>query len=319
MNTDVLVSIICITYNHEQYIKECLNSFLAQKVNFNIEILVHDDASTDCTQQILQEYQRQYPSVFKLFLQSKNQFSQGNGYVGIFWGLKEARGKYIAYCEGDDYWCDEYKLQKQVDFLEKNHEYEICAHDTNIINEATQQQVLFSHTNVNIFLNRKNRQEYTFDDTLTGNIFHISSIVFRNIPLVWPKWINDIRAFDMVMYMLLAQYGKIFVMRDVMSVYRTTLSSITRTNIEFSTPVRFNNVSIDILSRMNEFWDGKYKHKINKILSRYYVHNMFLYLSKSYRNYTNANHMMLLAMKCNVPVAIKYILSHSYRKLKKHF
>ena len=72
MNTDVLVSIICITYNHEQYIKECLNSFLAQKVNFNIEILVHDDASTDCTQQILQEYQRQYPSVFKLFLQSKN-------------------------------------------------------------------------------------------------------------------------------------------------------------------------------------------------------------------------------------------------------
>ena len=118
-NEFMMVSVLCQTYNHEQYISECLQSIVAQKVNFRYEILVHDDASTDNTANIIRKFEREYPDLIKPIYQEVNQWSLGNK---VFSGIQLPRctGKYIAICEGDDYWTDPLKLQKQVDILECN-------------------------------------------------------------------------------------------------------------------------------------------------------------------------------------------------------
>lgn len=121
------VSIICLTYNHERYIKDALDGFLMQKVDFNYEIIIHDDASTDGTQGIIREYQKKYPRIIKTILQAENQKSTGGNVFGNAYAL--AKGKYIACCEGDDYWVDDLKLQIQIDFLEKNKQYVIAYAD----------------------------------------------------------------------------------------------------------------------------------------------------------------------------------------------
>jgi len=114
-----LVSITCATYNHEAYIKEALEGFVMQKTSFPFEIIVHDDASTDNTASIIREYEARYPDLFVTIYEAENQYSKGYGDLSrIIYSA--VRGKYIAVCEGDDYWTDPYKLQKQVEFLEYN-------------------------------------------------------------------------------------------------------------------------------------------------------------------------------------------------------
>ncbi|HJF69447.1 MAG TPA: glycosyltransferase [Butyricimonas virosa] len=122
MKNTPLVSIDCITYNQAPYIRQCLEGFLMQKTTFLFEILIHDDASTDGTSDIIREYETKYPDLIKPIYQKENQYSKGIGISATF-QFPRAKGKYIAICEGDDYWIDPLKLQKQVDFLEKNSSY----------------------------------------------------------------------------------------------------------------------------------------------------------------------------------------------------
>jgi glycosyltransferase involved in cell wall biosynthesis len=117
----ILVSISCITYNHEPYIRDCIDGFLMQKTNFRFEILIHDDASIDGSADVIREYERKFPDLIKPIYQVENQYSQGIN--PSTFNSNRAKGKYIAFCEGDDYWTDPLKLQKQVDFLENNPEY----------------------------------------------------------------------------------------------------------------------------------------------------------------------------------------------------
>ena len=100
----IVVSVACITYNHAPYIRQCLEGFLMQKTNFPIEIIVHDDASTDGTDDIIREYALKYPELFKVILQEENQYSKGVDVLSLV--FERSAGKYIAFCEGDDYWTD---------------------------------------------------------------------------------------------------------------------------------------------------------------------------------------------------------------------
>lgn len=125
---DILVSIDCITYNHENYIADAIESFLMQKTNFKYEILIHDDASTDKTQEIIKEYYEKYPDIIKPILQRENQYSRGVNEIGYTFNHSRARGKYVAVCEGDDYWTDCNKLQKQVDYMESHPQCGLCFH-----------------------------------------------------------------------------------------------------------------------------------------------------------------------------------------------
>ena len=124
----LMVSICCITYNHEKYIRECLDSFLMQKTNFSYEILIHDDASTDHTADIIREYEKQYPDVVKPIYQTENQYSKGRRIINTLYNYPRAQGKYIALCEGDDFWTDPLKLQMQFDFMEAHPDYSLCTH-----------------------------------------------------------------------------------------------------------------------------------------------------------------------------------------------
>ena len=133
-----LVSICCITYNHEQFIREAVDGFLMQKTDFPIEIIIHDDASIDGTTKIIKEYQGKHAELIKLIIQTENQYkTRGFGFlVDLF---QQAQGKYIALCEGDDYWTDPLKLQKQVDFLEANPDYSLVSHRRKVYDENIKQ------------------------------------------------------------------------------------------------------------------------------------------------------------------------------------
>lgn len=122
----VQVSIVCNAYNHESYIRDALEGFVMQKTSFPFEVLIHDDASTDKTADIIRQYEKKYPELIKPIYETENQYSKKDGSLSrIQYG--RVRGKYIALCEGDDYWTDPHKLQKQFDVMEKHPEIDICA------------------------------------------------------------------------------------------------------------------------------------------------------------------------------------------------
>ena len=124
MNTEspLIVSIKCLVYNHEPYLRQCLNGFVMQKTNFRFEAIVHDDASTDKSADIIREYAEKYPDIIKPVYETENQYSKHDGSLSRIMN-SHLRGKYVAMCEGDDYWTDPLKLQKQVDFLEAHPDY----------------------------------------------------------------------------------------------------------------------------------------------------------------------------------------------------
>ncbi len=120
------VTVVCLSYNMEKYIRNALDGFVMQRVNFPLEVLIHDDASTDQSANIIREYAEKYPDLIKPILQTENQYSKGV-IISKTYMYPNAKGKYIAFCEGDDYWTDPDKLQKQYDFLESHPEYSFCA------------------------------------------------------------------------------------------------------------------------------------------------------------------------------------------------
>ena len=133
---EIAVSVICNAYNHEKYIKDALDGFVMQETDFKFEVLVHDDASTDGTADIIREYEKKYPDLIKPIYQTENQYSKGGGRVGQI-QRKRVKGKYVALCEGDDYWTDPYKLQKQYNAMEKQPKMMMCAHAANMIDAKT--------------------------------------------------------------------------------------------------------------------------------------------------------------------------------------
>lgn len=126
---EVKVSVICLAFNHEKYIRRSLDSMLQQETNFKFELIIHDDCSTDTTRQIIQEYHDKYPDLIKVILQDENQYQKGVAIVEKFM-LPVASGKYIAFCECDDYWTDSRKLQLQYDYMESHSNCSLCCHNT---------------------------------------------------------------------------------------------------------------------------------------------------------------------------------------------
>ena len=134
LEENIQVTVWCLAYNHEKYIRQTLEGFVAQKTSFLFEVIIHDDASTDGTQAIIKEYAKNYPDIIKPIFQTENQYSREVDVLHAF-GLPKARGRYIAFCEGDDYWCDSEKLQKQYEALEGHSEIPMCVARVKCVNE----------------------------------------------------------------------------------------------------------------------------------------------------------------------------------------
>ena len=153
---DVVVSICCITYNHHKYIRRAIDGFLMQKTSFKYEILIHDDASTDGTSEIIRRYEARYPELIKAVIQKENKYKKGMD-EGYFYGFEPfcqdlfpmAKGRFLALCEGDDYWTDPDKIQKQVEYMDKHPEHSMCYHSTNMLMEETKQMMLFNPARTN--------------------------------------------------------------------------------------------------------------------------------------------------------------------------
>ncbi|MTJ50312.1 glycosyltransferase [Dolichospermum sp. UHCC 0259] len=211
-----LVTICCITYNHENFIREAIDSFLMQKTNFPIEIIIHDDASTDNTANIIKEYQAKHPNLIKPIFQTQNQYSlRGFGFFSDM--FEKAEGKYIAICEGDDYWTDPLKLQKQVDFLETNPDFAICFHKVKIWEEGQlKDDYITSVTSVST----------TILDLAKGNYIHTPSCLFRNnTAKILGANFHASPLGDYYIHMMNAQYGNIFYIDEAMAVYRVHSNS----------------------------------------------------------------------------------------------
>lgn len=212
-----LVSIRCTTYNHEKYISQCLEGFLMQETNFPFEVIVHDDASTDATPAIIKEYETKYPSIIKPIYEVENQYSKG--VASLVRNINShMRGKYIASCEGDDYWCDKDKLQKQFDFLEAHNEYFAVGHLTKAI-DANGDELRDSFINSKI-------GEYTVEDNGRWQLFaHFSSYFSRNYLKIvsssdYEKYLKVECAGDRKFPVLFFRYGRLYVLPFVGSVYR---------------------------------------------------------------------------------------------------
>ncbi|HSW37368.1 MAG TPA: glycosyltransferase [Candidatus Saccharimonadales bacterium] len=201
------VSVVTITYNHEKYIREALDSFVAQKTNFDFEVIVADDCSTDKTPEIIKEYEKAYPNIFKPVLRKKNIGAVAN----FIDALQLAQGEYIALCEGDDYWTDPEKLQIQVDFLQKNPDYAFCFHPVNILFEDDK------HTEVTNS-DLKDKQQVTATDLLKGNFIYTNSVVYRKQN--YSHMPGDVMPLDWYLHLYHAQFGKVGFIGRVMSVYR---------------------------------------------------------------------------------------------------
>lgn len=205
-----LVSIICPTYNHEHYIRQCLEGFINQIIDFELEIIVHDDASTDKTLEIVKEFEFNYPHVFNNIYQTDNQFSKDPSSVSRIMFAK-AKGKYIAVCEGDDYWTDPYKLQKQVDFLEANTDYGLCFTKTKYLkNNVLELQELP--------IGRPEGVYELKDLHFYHNFIPTASVLFKRFEM--PNWFNNLPYGDLAVYSIVAKNQKIKCLDFVGSVYR---------------------------------------------------------------------------------------------------
>lgn len=219
MNKKTL-SIACITYNHGKYIGQALDGFLMQETDFDFEVVIGEDCSTDNTREILLEYKKKYPDKIKLLLYEKNLGAQAN-FSQVFKACADS--KYFVACDGDDYWTDSLKLQKQVDFLEANPEFSICFHSVEIAYEDGSKS--------NEISNRNTKEVTTFEDLARGNYIHTLSCVFRNrYSAKSLEWFQNLPVGDFPMHLMNAQHGKIKFVPDVMGVYRVHTGGIWSTN-----------------------------------------------------------------------------------------
>lgn len=215
------VSIVCITYNQEQYVAEMLDGLVSQKTNFQYEILIHDDASTDGTQNIIEEYAKKYPDLIKPILQKENKFSKGIN-PNITYNYPRAQGRYIAYCEGDDYWKTSDKLQRQYDALEANQDCTICVHNVQCVFQNGQmtnrmfppvllpEEVISSNDYMRLELKD------------AGWLFQTSSFFIRAelVKKYMREYDNLYPVGDLPLVLFSLQYGNCYYINSVMSCYR---------------------------------------------------------------------------------------------------
>ena len=209
-----LVSICTAVYNHEPYLRKCFDGFLMQKTNFAFEVLVHDDASTDNSAEIIREYTEKHPDIFKPIYQTENQYSKGVK-VSATYQYSRAKGKYIAICEGDDYWTDPLKLQKQVEFLETHPDYVMCSHRFKIFKQEENQMRDDWYGDI------PEGVHYDLNSLIHGSWYNQPlTLVYRFDALNMNEYIKYPKAKDATLVFHLLKKGKGYLMPDIMGVYR---------------------------------------------------------------------------------------------------
>lgn len=259
---DILVSVNCITYNHEKYIADAIESFLMQKTSFKFEIIINDDASTDGTADIIRDYERRYPDLIKPTYQEENQYSKGISVSQI--NHKRSKGKYIALCEGDDFWTDPHKLQKQVDYLEKHPECSLVFHAASVVNADK------TATGTIAKMPGESRKIQMDEIALKAEPLYMptASEMYRKSTMDNPpKWFLDASIGDFPLALIIGNSGYFYYMNEIMSVYRIGVSGswtdrmFNKKNANKSA-IAINEECIQLLNHFNSYSNYQYQKEI---------------------------------------------------------
>lgn len=278
-----LLDVNLITYNHEKFVATAIESVLDQKTSFEYKLIIGDDCSTDGTQSIIRDYAQKYPQRIQVVFALEHRGIRHRNRIGIE-VLRLNTAKYVALLDGDDYWTDPYKLQKQVDFLETHPDFSISFHNVEM---SYEDKIRAPRT----FCPPSQKEASTIEDLLEGNFMQTCSVMFRNHLCKLPDWFCSTMMGDWTLHILNGQYGKIGYLNEVMAVYRvhqtgfwSSMSQVDKTKDH-----------IQILDHLIDYLDDKYKRQTiaAKALS-------YQYLGKVYSqegDMTNARRSLLKSFR----------------------
>jgi len=267
MKEEPTISVCMVTYNHAKYIAQAIEGVLAQEADFGVRLVIGDDASTDTTREAVKEYAQKFPDKITLLTTDKNM----GGHRNYLRTLAACEGRYVAVCEGDDYWTDKRKLAKQVAFLEANEDCAICCHPVSIYRES-------DHSENFVFPDWPIKPKSDTADLLSKNFIGACSTVFRKDARVsYPDWLLDMKITDWPMNVLRSEFGLIGYLPEVMASYRVHAGGThsSRTKI-----YQFKSI-IEAYKRMGDYFGDKYRLVIFQGITRnYYL--IFKELIKSF-------------------------------------
>lgn len=292
---EIMVSVICTVYNHEKYLRKCLDGFVMQKTNFKFEVLIHDDASTDGSADIIREYEKKYPDIIKPIYQTENQYSKGIKVSQTFL-YPLISGKYLAFCEGDDYWCDENKLQKQFDVMENHPDCSICVHRVSLLENGIVLDKFIPDFKIddNIIDNNmyiKLMMGYYYLFQTSSYFIRMSLFDYKNKPEFWAN--SDVGDVPMILYCV--SKGDLYYIDEVMSCYRNdSIGSWTNTVLKnASKMLEHTKKMLELFNSYDKYLDYKYTNNIKKIEEKIefkislYENNSKESLKKKYRPFFN--------------------------------
>lgn len=256
MEVKPIVSVVMITYGHEKYIEESINGVFLQQTDFPVELIIANDCSPDNTDDAINRIMINAPETITV------KYTRHENNLGIMpnfiWALEQAQGKYVALCEGDDYWTDNRKLQRQVDFLELDLSFSLSSENSKVIDERNELEYFFS--------NYESSREFSIEEILKGRKFHTASVLFRKNALRLPKNTSEFPFGDTLLFVNLALKGKIHYNPVNSSVYRRNVGGVSNDNnrLKWAKNVeRFNLLINDLL-------EHKYTSITNKSIAMNY-------------------------------------------------
>lgn len=262
-----LVSILCVTFNHKEYIRRALDSFLAQKTDFPFEIIVHDDASTDGTSDILREYQAKYPEIVIPYIQTENQYSRPDYHSMYDFIFPIARGKYFAHCDGDDYFSDPEKLQRQVEYLEAHPDCSIVTHRALWHVEGSDGSRDFHYPAEEKERDFSLREIFVDGAGLFAtNSFMLRADVNKSVPDAF--YVRGVGDYTLLLYAAVS--GRCHYLPQVMSVHNDGVPGSWTVN-NMSSPERVigqHNVVIDMLKTVDAYYGGKYHAEAEEAIAK---------------------------------------------------
>lgn len=285
-NTNILVSVICLTYNHEKYVKECLDSIVSQRTDFLFEIIVHDDASSDDTQKIIRDYVSEYPDIIKPILQTENQYSKGKSIVKDIM-LPKCQGRYVAFCEGDDFWTDELKLQKQYDAIKRRPDCLMCVSTVRDVSEDgtplesthPSKKIKSQYFETEDFLKLAS-QEYAFQTTS----YFIEREAYNEFIYNPPEFRKAAFVGDWPVQLYFCTKGSICYINDEMSCYRRNVPGSFTDGKSLSRQIKINQSLVKMIELFDDYTERKYSTYCNAFKNRFLSNDYYMQLkNKNYK------------------------------------
>ncbi len=321
---DILVSVCCITYNQEKYIRNALDSFINQKTNFKYEVIIHDDASTDNTANIIKEYEEKYPNIIRAIYETENQYKLGK------WSLiktcREAKGKYIAICEGDDFWTSENKLQMQVEYMESHPKCTLCFHNATILDMKTNtMENKFVPQTVEFKRYLKSDNIYNVGELELLGFIPTASFMFRTEELSkLPSWFEKCFVQDWPLKLIMTSFGYAYFINKTMSAYRMNAEgSVTDANMKKEKESKEGKLYIlnkkqEVVDLIDEFTNKEYKEVFDLRRTEYEIERLMI--EKKNKQIIENNYLksfdIIKRTKYLIKMYCPNIIINLYRKLK---